>query len=77
MKLAGPPAMMLVLLLTKSPAPMIPPIDIMVKCRPFNERLSSYLGTVGADRSATDVVGWVIGHPLLSRLILHRFYLDP
>jgi hypothetical protein len=31
MKLAGPPAMIEVLLLTNSPAPMIPPIEIIVK----------------------------------------------
>ena len=44
MKLAGPAAMMEVLLLTNRPAPMMPPMDIMVKCRPLRERLSSFLG---------------------------------
>src|SRR5580698_5789124 len=44
MKLAGPPAMMAVLLPTNKPAPMMPPMEIMVRCRPFNERLSSCLG---------------------------------
>src|ERR1700677_2986927 len=47
MKLAGPPAMMEVLLLTNRPAPMIPPMEIIVKWRPFSERLSTYLGAVG------------------------------
>jgi hypothetical protein len=36
-----------VLLLTNSPAPMIPPMEIMVKCRPLRERLSSFLGAAG------------------------------
>src|SRR5580692_6180791 len=60
MKLAGPPAMIEVLLLTNKPAPMIPPMDIMVRWRPFRERLSSYLGAVGE-------VGlvWLIVHPLM------------
>jgi hypothetical protein len=34
--------MIAVLELTNNPAPMIPPIEIMVRCRPFNERLSSF-----------------------------------
>src|ERR1700683_406621 len=41
MKLAGPAAMMEVLLPTNLPAPMIPPMEIMVKWRPLSERLSS------------------------------------
>jgi hypothetical protein len=40
MKAAGPPAMMEVLLPTNKPAPMMPPIEIMVRCRPLSERLS-------------------------------------
>src|SRR5450631_4638589 len=43
MKLAGPPAMIEVLELTNSPAPMMPPIDIIVRWRPLSERLSSFL----------------------------------
>src|SRR5450631_2421553 len=46
MKLAGPPAMMDVLLLTNRPAPMIPPIEIIVKWRPLSERLSSFFPEV-------------------------------
>ena len=58
MKLAGPPAMMEVLLLTNRPAPMMPPMEIIVRWRPFSERLSSYLG---ADCAGVSV--WVIGYP--------------
>src|SRR6266851_3767103 len=61
MKLAGPPAMMEVLLLTNRPAPMIPPMDIIVKWRPFSERLSSYLGL-----DCADIFGWVIGYPFVN-----------
>src|ERR1700686_274971 len=61
MKLAGPPAMMAVLLLTNSPAPMMPPMEIIVKWRPFSERLSSYLGADGLAK-----FGWFIGHLLLN-----------
>src|SRR5579864_1890107 len=61
MKLAGPPAMMEVLLPTNRPAPMIPPMDIIVRWRPLSERLSSYLGL-----DCAGVFGWVIGHPLVS-----------
>jgi hypothetical protein len=61
MKLAGPPAMIEVLLLTNRPAPMMPPMDIIVKWRPFNERLSSYLG---ADSLLE--FGWVIGRPFVN-----------
>src|ERR1700694_3388845 len=66
MKLAGPPAMMAVLLLTKRPAPMMPPMDIIVKWRPFSERLSSYLG-VGCLAGADWLLkfGWVIGRPFV------------
>jgi hypothetical protein len=55
MKLAGPAAMIAVLLLTKSPAPMIPPIEIMVKWRALRERLSSFFGAV-----STGEFDWVI-----------------
>src|SRR6266852_973873 len=61
MKLAGPPAMMEVLLLTNRPAPMIPPMDIIVKWRPFSERLSSYSGS-----DCADLFGWVIGYPFVN-----------
>jgi hypothetical protein len=40
MKTAGPAAMMAVLLPTKRPAPMMPPIEIIAKCRLCSERLS-------------------------------------
>jgi hypothetical protein len=63
MKLAGPAAMMEVLLLTNRPAPMMPPMDIIVKCRPLRERLSSFVGEVSAGCGFTFV--GVIGHPLL------------
>src|ERR1700758_4166834 len=46
MKLAGPPRRMEVLLLTNSPAPMMPPMEIMVRCRPLRERLNSFLPVV-------------------------------
>ena len=32
--------MMAVLLPTNKPAPMMPPMEIMARCRPCNERLS-------------------------------------
>ena len=59
MKLAGPPAMMEVLLLTNRPAPIMPPMEIIVRCRPLRERLSSFLGAGGVLE-----FDWVIGHPL-------------
>src|ERR1700733_3563884 len=48
MKLAGPPAMMDVLLLTNRPAPLMPPIEIMVRWRGFSERESSFFPVVSA-----------------------------
>jgi hypothetical protein len=48
MKLAGPPAMMDVLLLTNRPAPMMPPIEIMVRWRGFKERESSFFPVASA-----------------------------
>jgi hypothetical protein len=55
--------MMAVLLLTKRPAPMIPPIEIIVKWRPLSERLSSFfpgICSLGMDAviSGTFVIGW-------------------
>jgi hypothetical protein len=50
-----------VLLLTNRPAPMIPPIDIIVKWRPLSERLSSYLGAAAFSR-----FGWLIIHPFVN-----------
>src|SRR5260370_20303774 len=51
MKLAGPPAMMDVLLPTNRPAPMLQPIEIMVRWRRFKERESSFfpVGSAGFD----------------------------
>src|SRR6202163_2501744 len=73
MKLAGPPAMMEVLLLTNRPAPMIPPMEIIVKWRPFSERLSSYFGAAGVG-----VVVWIISYTLgLAMRILPCFDVDP
>ena len=72
MKLAGPPAMMEVLLLTNRPAPMIPPMEIIVRWRPFSERLSSYFGA-----DCAGVVVWIIGYPLGWPGILPRFDVDP
>src|ERR1700722_1654693 len=68
MKLAGPPAMMEVLLLTNRPAPMIPPMEIMVKCRPFSGRLNSCL-EVG---SATVVIGYPFVYRASSYLLRRR-----
>src|ERR1700722_13566830 len=67
MKLAGPPAMMEVLLLTNSPAPMMPPMEIIVRWRPFSERLSSCLG---ADCLAE--FGWFIVFPWVLASVLWR-----
>ena len=36
--------MIAVLLLTNSPAPMIPPMEIMVRWRPLSDLLSSFFG---------------------------------
>src|ERR1700688_1085673 len=72
MKLAGPPAMMEVLLLTNRPAPMIPPMEIIVKWRPFSERLSSYFGA-----DCVGVVVSIISDPLGWRRILPCFDVGP
>ena len=41
-ELAGPPRRIDVLLLTNRPAPMIPPMEIIVRCLPSSERLSRF-----------------------------------
>ncbi len=41
--MAGPTAAMEALLPTNSPAPMIPPIEIISRWRGFSERLSSVM----------------------------------
>src|SRR5258708_6149634 len=72
MKLAGPPAMMEVLLPTHSPAPMMPPMEIIVRWRPFSERLSYYLVLESAGGAVcTAEFGWVISHPfvILNRIL--------
>src|ERR1700737_975592 len=72
MKLAGPPAMMAVLLLTNKPAPMMPPMDIIVRWRPFSERLSSFLGA-----DCAGVLVWFILSSLgKSSVILPGFHVD-
>src|SRR5471030_2166046 len=57
MKLAGPPAMIVVLLLTKRPAPMMPPIEIMVRCRALRVLLKAPSGAVATD-SGTAFIGF-------------------
>src|ERR1700738_801129 len=71
MKLAGPAAMMEVLLLTNRPAPMIPPIEIMVRWRGFKERDSSFFPGV-----STGFERVINGTSVDGRGILPCFHID-
>src|SRR5208283_3625919 len=62
---AGPAAMIAVLLLTNSPAPMIPPMEVMVRWRPLSDLLSSFFG---ADCSG--VMETLIGNTSLQELAI-------
>src|SRR6266404_1242817 len=76
MKLAGPPAMMDVLLLTKRPAPMMPPIEIMVRWRGFKERESSFFPVASAGFD-TVISGTSVGPTGHLTLLLRRHAARP